>query len=112
MLAIVALTQQGATPALAHHGWGGYDSAQVLTLTGTVREFSYENPHGMVRLETPDKTWLVVLAPPSRMQSWGLPRDAIKIGDQVTVVGYPSRADPQELRAERIQAGGKVTELR
>jgi hypothetical protein len=29
-------------------------------------------PHGYVRLETPGKTWLCVLAPPSRMENRGL----------------------------------------
>ena len=24
-------------PAIAHHGWSGYDSAQTLTLTGVIR---------------------------------------------------------------------------
>jgi Family of unknown function (DUF6152) len=37
--------------ALAHHGWSGYDSSKVLTLTGTIREAGYEHPHGFVKLE-------------------------------------------------------------
>ena len=32
--------------ALAHHGWSGYDSSKVLTLTGTIREAGYEHPQG------------------------------------------------------------------
>jgi hypothetical protein len=54
---------------LAHHGWSGYDASQVLMLTGIVREAGYEHPHGFVKLEAKDKTWLVVLAPPSRMEN-------------------------------------------
>ena len=57
--------------ALAHHGWSGYDSSKVLTLTGTIREAGYEHPHGFVKLETPGKIWLVVLAPTSRMENRG-----------------------------------------
>lgn len=102
----------GASAAFAHHGWGGYDSAQVLTFTGTVREFAYQNPHASLVVEAPGKTWSVVLAPPFRMANRGLPADAIKPGDTVTVEGYPSRSDPQELRAERIRTGEKTTELR
>ena len=55
--------------ALAHHGWSGYDSSKVLTLTGTIREAGYEHPHGFVKLETPGKIWLAVLAPPSHMEN-------------------------------------------
>ena len=57
--------------ALAHHAWSGYDSSKVLTLTDTIREAGYEHPHGFVKLETPDKIWLVVLAPPARMENRG-----------------------------------------
>jgi hypothetical protein len=109
--ALAALALMPAA-APAHHGWSGYDATRVLNLTGTVRDAGYEHPHGYVRLETPDKTWLVVLAPPSRMENRGLLREMLKPGTQATVVGYPNRADPGEMRAERITIGDKTTELR
>ncbi|HYD39700.1 MAG TPA: DUF6152 family protein [Anaeromyxobacter sp.] len=56
----------GAGAALGHHGWTGYDEERTLKLTGTVREPRYEQPHGVIQLETPEKTWTVVLAPPTR----------------------------------------------
>jgi hypothetical protein len=102
----------GAAPAAAHHGWSGYDSAQELTVTGTIREAGYEHPHGYVRLEVPGKTWVVVLAPPSRMERRGLPRAMLAPGARATVVGYPSRSDPEEMRAERITIDDKTVELR
>jgi len=103
----------GAAPlANAHHGWSQYDASQVLTLTGKIVESGYEHPHGHLRLETPGKTWLVVLAPPTRMENRGLPRDALKAGNAATVVGYPNRNKPEEMRAERITVEGKTVELR
>lgn len=101
-----------AAPALAHHGWGGYDAAQVLTLTGRIQEATYANPHGTLKLEVPGKVWLIILAPPFRMQNRGLPSEMLKAGTTVTVVGYPNRTDPVEMRAERISINGKTTELR
>ena len=101
-----------AAPALAHHGWSEYDSSTVLTLTGTIQESGYEHPHGHIRLAVPGKVWTVTLAPPSRMENRGLPKDALKAGNQVTVVGYPNRNHPDEMRAERITVGGKTVELR
>jgi hypothetical protein len=98
--------------ALAHHGWSSYDSSRPLTLDGTIREAGYEHPHGYVRLETKDKTWVVVLAPPSRMENRGLPREMLKSGTKASVMGYPKRDDPEEIRAERITIAGKTTELR
>jgi Family of unknown function (DUF6152) len=100
--------------AWAHHGWTGYEEKEQ-TVTGTIRESSYENPHGSVRLqaEGPDgKTWVVVLAPTGRMTDRGLTRDALKVGATATVVGYPHRTTRDEMRAERITIAGKTTELR
>lgn len=97
---------------LSHHGWSGYDSNTAVKVTGTIREAGYEHPHGYVKLETPGKTWLVVLAPPSRMENRGLPSGALKVGVTARVEGYPNRTDPQEMRAERIIIDGKTVELR
>jgi hypothetical protein len=96
----------------AHHGWSGYDSIKVLELKGTIVESGYEHPHGFVRLKASDKTWVVVLAPPSRMEGRQLPRKNLASGTEAVVVGYPSRTDPQEMRAERITINGQTTELR
>lgn len=99
-------------PAAAHHGWSSYDSGHARVLTGIVTQVSYHYPHGTIQLEVNDKSWLVVLAPPSRMSSRGLPREDLRIGIEATVEGHPSRTDPGELRAERIIINGKTTELR
>jgi hypothetical protein len=109
---VALLIVLGAGTAGAHHGWSGYDASKELTLTGIIKEAGYEHPHGSVRLQTPDKTWIVVLAPPSRMENRGLRREMLVPGTQATVVGYPNRTDPDELRAERITISGKTTELR
>jgi hypothetical protein len=109
---LAAAIALAALPAAAHHGWSEYDSTKSLTFTGKVLESGYEHPHGHIRLQTPGKTWLVVLAPPSRMENRGLPATEIAAGKTVTVVGYANRAKPEEMRAERITAGGKTVELR
>ena len=106
------LATLGAGVAFAHHGWSGYDASQALDLTGVITTSGYEHPHGFIELEVPGKTWLVVLAPPSRMENRGLPRALLKPGTKASVVGYPSRTDPREMRAERITVEGKTVELR
>ena len=98
--------------ALAHHGWSEYDSTKLLKLSGRIVEFGYEHPHGFIRLETPGKTWLCVLAPPSRMEARGLAKELLKPGAGATVEGYANRGKPEEMRAERITVDGKTVELR
>ena len=111
---LVALAAALAVPTVApaHHGWSEYDAGTTLRLTGTIVESSYEHPHGFVRLKTADKTWVAVLAPPSRMDNRGLSRDALKTGASATVEGYANRNKPEEMRAERITVNGKTVELR
>lgn len=101
-----------AASAFAHHGWSEYDASKPLQLSGTILESSYGQPHGTLRLKTADKSWTVVLAPPSRMESRGLLKEAMAAGAQATVYGYPHRTQGDELRAERITIKDKTTELR
>jgi hypothetical protein len=98
--------------AAAHHGWSEYDSTKLLKLTGKILEYGYEHPHGHINLKTPTKTWVAVLAPPSRMENRGLTAAMIAVGATVTVEGYANKNKPEEMRAERIMAGGKTIELR
>jgi hypothetical protein len=100
------------TAASAHHGWSEYDAGKELKLTGTIRESGYEHPHGHIRLEAGGKTWIAVLAPPSRMEARGLSKAMLGAGNTATVVGYPNRSKPDEMRAERITIEGKTVELR
>jgi hypothetical protein len=101
-----------AAQAVAHHGWSEYDATQPLKLSGTIENFGYEHPHGFVRLKTADKTWTVVLAPPTRMENRGLSKEMLDAGNRATVQGYPNRNKPDELRAEQITIDEKTTKLR
>ena len=112
-LALAALALTLAAPAaLAHHGWSEYDQTNTLTLEGRVDEMGYEHPHGHLKLATKGKTWVAVLAPPSRMDSRGLASGMLKPGTTVTVEGYANKGKPEEMRAERITVDGKTFELR
>ena len=98
--------------ALGHHGWSGYDSSKLLKLSGKIVASGYEHPHGHVHLETPGKTWNVILAPPSRMERRGLDKGMLKPGASIGVEGYANRGKPGEMRAERVIVNGKAIELR
>jgi hypothetical protein len=96
----------------AHHGWSSYDASKELTLDGVIKASGYEHPHGHVQLEVSGKAWNVVLAPPSRMTNRGLTSEMLRPGTKARVVGYPSRNDANEMRAERITIADKTVELR
>lgn len=98
--------------AFAHHGWGSYDANAPRTITGRVVAFDPSNPHAQLKLQSGDTVWDVVLSPPSRMVSRGMPLNRVKVGDTVEVMGYPHRGVPTELRAEWLRVGEQVVQLR
>jgi hypothetical protein len=112
MKRLILVTTLLASSAWAHHGWSEYDATRPQTLSGTIEQSGYTNPHGFVELKTADKTWHVVLAPPSRLENRGLSKAMLAPGQRATVYGYPHRSKGDELRAERITIGDKSTELR
>jgi len=95
-----------------HHGWANYDQNKVLDFMGNIEEFTFENPHATAKVNDKKKTWFVVLAPTSRMQSRGVPVDKLKKGSSLRVVGYPHKEIKNEMRAERIFVDEDKFELR
>lgn len=112
LIALPTIACAIAGAAFAHHGWGSYDAANTLTLDGTVDKVVPDNPHAELMLKTSEKTWQVILSPPSRMANRGKAIGEIKAGDKVVAVGYASKNHPNEMRAERITHNGTTVELR
>jgi uncharacterized protein DUF6152 len=98
--------------SLLHHGWANYDQNKKLDYTGTIVEYKFENPHATARVKEKNKTWMVVLAPTSRMEARGVPNDKMVKGNSLRVVGYPHKEIKDEMRAERIFVDGIKYELR
>jgi hypothetical protein len=98
--------------AFAHHGWGSYDAAKPVTVSGPIVTSKFENPHATITVRGGDKVWTVTLAPTSRMSSRGATEKVIAVGQNVSAYGYPSTVEKEEMRAERITVDGKTYELR
>jgi Family of unknown function (DUF6152) len=111
-IAVVAGASALAAGAFAHHGWGSYDAANPVTITGPIQTVKYENPHAEITVKAPDKVWTVTLAPTSRMTARGASANVVAVGKTVLAYGYPSTVDRSEMRAERITVDGKTYELR
>jgi hypothetical protein len=108
LAALAALTG----PAIAHHGWGSYDANKPVTVAGPIQTSKYENPHVTLTVQASDKLWTVTLAPTSRMVNRGALAAMMSVGKNVSAYGYPSTAQPDEMRAERIMMDGKTIEMR
>lgn len=108
---VIAAALFGAFPSAAHHGWSSYQ-AEAVKISAPIKAVRYQNPHGEIEVEYDGATWVVVLAPVSRMQARGLPAEALTEGKPVEVEAYPIKSGEKEMRAERITVDGKTVELR
>ena len=66
----------GAHAALAHHSPVMFDQAQPVTLTGTVRQFQWTNPHSYIQLvvkndQGQDEEWNLEMAAPTYLYNLG-----------------------------------------
>lgn len=110
--AAAAIILLGIAAANAHHGWGSYDAPNPVTVEGSISESNYQNPHATIKVKAPDKEWTITLAPTSRMASRGATAEKIAVGNKVAAYGYPSKVQPNEMRAESITFEGNTYQLR
>jgi hypothetical protein len=88
-----------ANPAVApaHHSFAMFDTANPVSLTGTVTAFEWTNPHAYIELDVPDgpdavKHWSVEMGSPSILMRAGWTFKTLKPGDTLTVVISPLRS--------------------
>jgi hypothetical protein len=101
--------------AFAHHSFTMFDETKPTTLTGTVREFEWTNPHAWLRVMVNDEKtgkpvlWAYELSSPARLITMGLSANSLKVGDVVSVTFHPMK---DGTRAGRFMgatlANGKV----
>jgi hypothetical protein len=84
-------------PVLAHHAFANeYDESKPITLAGVVTRIDWENPHVhyYVDVAQDDGTvvnWACETGGPNRLARKGWTRDSLKLGDKVTVHGFPAK---------------------
>ncbi len=76
--------------AYAHHSFALFDRSKLTTLSGTVREWKWANPHSWLtvvvhKADGTDEQWALVGSSPNMMSRWGWNAADIKTGDKVMV---------------------------
>src|SRR5262245_32685551 len=83
----------------AHHGTSMYDMNKELELTGTVKEWTFENPHSWLWLVTPAKAtgeeWSIESAPPNYLARQGWSSSTLKPGEKITILISPMKGEPK-----------------
>lgn len=92
----LALLGLVAGAALAHHGDAGRYDWSMTTITGTVVEFNFVNPHSLVLIDVADASgqlerWQCETGVPNGLRRQGFTPEAVKAGDTITVTGRRRR---------------------
>lgn len=85
-----------AGPAMAHHSFAMFDRSRQISISGTVKDFQYTNPHSwvIVAVTGPDgkeTEWGFESEGPSTLLRAGIKHSSINPGDKVTAVAFPMR---------------------
>ena len=99
----------------AHHPFDAtFDRNKPVTLTGTVTEFTWGNPHATLQLngaagsERP-QAWKVELGNPSDLAKTGWSMKTLKVGDKVTVEGRRAKDGSAFVNAKSLKIGNAAT---
>ncbi|HEY7671850.1 MAG TPA: DUF6152 family protein [Gammaproteobacteria bacterium] len=101
-------------PAQAHHSPAMFDGSKRLTLTGTVREFQWSNPHSYIQLivktdDGSEQEWSLEMGANVYLYNRGWRPSTVKTGDVLTVTLAPLRAGGRGgLLLEAKTADGKT----
>jgi hypothetical protein len=75
---------------LAHHGDAGRYEDHMTTITGTVVEFNFVNPHSLLVLDVEDENgnverWQCETGAPNGLRRQNFTPETVKVGDTLTI---------------------------
>jgi hypothetical protein len=80
---------------LAHHSFSMFDHEKLITVSGTLKEFEYTNPHCWLHIVAVDaatgrsQEWAFEMGSVSQIAAQGWKPDSVKAGDKITITGHP-----------------------
>jgi hypothetical protein len=110
----LALVIVGGVPAStsAHHGFGDYDPAKIVTITGSVVRFTNENPHSSVVVRVDGQEWFCLLPSVDGLVRRAIAPTTFAAGARVTLKGYLHKTDRRHMRPEWLIRDGGEQSLR
>ena len=110
---LVALTLLLArSPLLAHHGSAGYATGDSVTVSGTVTDFKFVNPHCIVSLDVKDEKgqvqkWQGELTSPNHLIRAGWNSESLKPGDKIVITGWRAKSGANSLWITKTTVNGQ-----
>lgn len=89
-----------------------YDTARQISLQGPVTKVDWVNPRAFVSVDVRDATgtvtnWAVEIGNPLELEKAGSHRNTARIGDVLSVVGYPARGPIKQAFAISVMRGSE-----
>lgn len=107
IVGLVVLSSLSVVTTLsAHHAWP-VNNQRLVTVKGTVVEFTWSNPHPMITLEVKNaagqiEKWSIGGPAITRMEANGWTATTLKVGDVITGTGYQFTDGQKIIRLERV----------
>jgi Family of unknown function (DUF6152) len=79
----------------AHHSFAMFDHEKLITVSGSLKEFEWTNPHCWLHVLAPDPNtgrmvdWSFEMGSVSQIAAQGWKVDSVKPGDKITITGHP-----------------------
>ena len=95
-------------PVEAHHSLAAeYDASKAVRITGLISKVEWTNPHSYLYIDVKDdhgnvSPWTCEGGAPTTLSRRGFTKNAIKIGDTVTIDGYGAKDGSHLMDARRI----------
>jgi hypothetical protein len=106
-----------AGPVFAHHGSSAYDNSTLTTLTGTITDFQFIQPHPLIFLEVKDASgnvtkWFVEMTAPNHLVHYGWNGHKLHAGQVIKVSGHAAKNGNKVLNLNKIyDADGNLIPL-
>jgi hypothetical protein len=112
-LLILIAAAASASEVSAHHSFAiFFGGDKTVEVTGVVKEFSFANPHGVIAIDAKDANgkavvWKAETNSPSILRRRGWTKDSLKVGDKITLDGWPARDGSNYMRMRKVTKDGK-----